>query len=125
MNTSKSVPLTGTIPRFVHNLPPRLTRRRLLAACLPPVLLILLLVIRQSDPITDLESAKARWQAAGITDYHIVVEFQRPYASCQQDFEVRSGNVGVKHKDSCSFGGAITSKPSTNWPTVENLFERI
>src|SRR4051812_23042644 len=113
MNTSKSVHLTETIPQFVHNLIPRLTRRRLLAACaLLPVFLILFLalIMRQSDPITDLESAEARWEATGISDYRITVEYQRPYSSCQQDFEVRGTTIGYKHKDSCNIG-PVTGKP--------------
>ncbi len=126
MNTSKSVPLTETIPHFVHKLIPRIPRRRLLAACaLLPVCFVLMLMVRQSDPITDLETARARWAATGIIDYRIVVEFQRPYLTCQQDFEVRGTDIGYKHKDTCSMGGAITGSRSTNWPTVANLFARI
>src|SRR3978361_1073614 len=108
MNTSKSVPLAGTIPRFVHNLVPRIPSRRLLAVCAFLLIffsLLLALIVRQSDPINDLEAAKARWNATGITDYRITVEFQRPYSSCQQDFEVRGSNIGYKNKDSCSVGG--------------------
>ena len=126
MNTSKSVPLTETIPHFVHNLIPRIPRRRLLAACaFLPVCFILLLIVRQSDPITDLETAKARWAATGITDYRITVEFQRPYLTCQQDFEVRSETISHKYKDTCSMGGAVTGSRNTGWPTVANLFARI
>jgi hypothetical protein len=126
MNTSKSVPLTETIPHFVHNLTPRIARRRLLAACVSlPVCFLLLLIVRQFDPITDLETAKARWAATGISDYRIVVEFQRPYLTCQQDFEVRGTDIGYKHKDTCNMGGAITGNRNTNWPTVANLFDRI
>ncbi|MBA3873237.1 MAG: hypothetical protein H0X30_29230 [Anaerolineae bacterium] len=129
MNTSKSVPLAGTIPRFVHNLVPRIPRRRLLAVyafLLIFIILLLALVVRQSDPINDLESAKARWNATGISDYRITIEFQRPYSSCQLDFEVRGTNIGYKHKDSCNIGPVTGKpKPDTNWPTVANLFAQI
>src|SRR4051812_48281240 len=127
MNISKSVPLAGTIPRFVHNLSPLIPRRRLLAACaflLIFFMLLLALMVRQSDPINDLEAAKARWNATGISDYRIVVEFQRPYSSCQQDFEVRGSNISHKYKDSCYVGPAVT-RPRVDWPTVANLFARV
>lgn len=81
--------------------------------------------VLQADPLTELDAAKARWQAAGITDYRIAVTFERPYASCQQNFDVRGAEISRKHKDSCSVGGAITSKPGMVWPTVNNLFARI
>ena len=126
MNTSKSVPLTETIPHFVHNLMPRIPRRRLLAACaLLPVCFLFLLVLRQSDPISDLESAKAKWAATGITDYRIVVEFPRPFLTCKQDFEVRGTNVSHKFKDTCTMGSAVTGTRSTIWPTVATLFNQI
>ncbi len=126
MNISKSAHSIATIPHFVHNLNLHLPRRRLLAACaLLSILFIALLVFRQSDPINDLETAKARWSATGITDYRIVVEYKRPYITCLQDFDMRGTNIGYKHKDTCNMGGAITGNRSTTWPTVTNLFDRI
>jgi hypothetical protein len=88
------------------------------------MLLTLLLILRQSDPLSDLEAAKVRWAATNITDYRIMVEYKRPYLSCQQDFEVRGIDIGYKYKDSCSFGGAV-ARPNASWPTVPNLFARI
>lgn len=126
MNTLKSVHSTVTIPQFVHNNMPHISRRWLLTACaLFPILFITLLVLRQSDPITDLEAARARWAATGITDYRIKVEFQRPYSTCQQDFTVRGASIAYKYKDSCRSVGVITGNRATLWPTVENLFGRI
>lgn len=60
-----------------------------------------------------------------MTDYRIVVTFERPYSTCQQDFDVRGNNIDYRHKDSCSVGGAITQKPGLVYPTVDNLFVRI
>jgi len=126
MSISKSVHLTAAIPQFVHKLIPHIPRRRLIAAwALLPILFLVLLVLRQSDPITDLETAKARWAASGITDYRIAVEYKRPYLTCLQDFEVRGVNIGYKHKDTCNMGSAVTGNRSPTWPTVANLFDRV
>lgn len=88
------------------------------------LLLVLLLVLRQSDPLSDLEAAKNRWVASGITDYRIVVDFQRPYLSCLQDFEVRGVDIGYKYKDTCNLGVTVL-RPNTLFPAVANLFARI
>lgn len=128
MSISKSVYLTAIIPLFAYRLKlnPHFSRRRLIAVCaLLPLLLIILLVLRQSNPMNDLETARVRWAATGITDYRIVVEYQRAYLTCQQDFEVRGATIGYKHTDSCNIGGAITGNRSSTWPTVEHLFNRI
>ncbi len=97
-----------------------------MAACaLLPVLLIAALVFRQADPINDLQTAKAKWAANGISDYRIVVEYKRPYLTCLQDFEVRETYIGYKYKDTCNMGSGVTGNRSTTWPTVANLFDRI
>ena len=127
MSISKSAHLTAITPQFVRKLTLRIAHRWLfVAAC---VLLILvftsLLVLRQSDPLNDLEAAKARWAASGITDYRITVEFQYPYSSCKKDFEVRGSSISYKYKDTCRFGGAITPNRNNDWPTIDVLFSRI
>ena len=95
------------------------------ACALLPILFIVLSVFRQYDPINDLETAKARWAATGITDYRIVVQYKRPYSSCLQDFDVRSTNIGRKHKDTCNMGGPAFGRPHTTLPSVADLFARI
>ncbi len=126
MSISKSVHSTATIPHFVHNLSLHLPRRPLrVIGALLPILFIAFLVFRQAEPINDLETAKARWAASGITDYRIVVEYKRPYSTCLQDFDVRRTTISHKHKDTCRIGGAVTGNRSTTWPTVADLFDRI
>ncbi len=103
-----------------------LSRRRLLAACIfLIILLVLIIALRQDNPIGELERAKTRWELSAIQNYRIVVTFERPYNTCQQDFEVRGTDIGYKHKDSCSVGSAVAGKPAMNWPTVANLFARV
>ncbi len=122
MSISQAVYLNLTSSSSADKTLPR--RWVLVIALLVPLLVMLVFILRQSDPLSDLEAAKVRWAATNITDYRIVVDYKRPYLSCQQDFEVRGVDISYKHKDSCGFGGAVT-RPNANWPTVANLFARI
>ncbi len=97
----------------------------MVAWALLPILFIVLLVFRQSEPINDLETAKARWAATGITDYRMVIEYKRPYFNCQIDFDVRGTTVSHKNKDTCRMGSAVTGNRTTTLPTVEGLFKQL
>lgn len=124
MNTFNSARSTATFPLVLPQ--PRLRLPRgWWAGFSAAALALLILFNHQSDPLGTLEAAKAQWAASGITDYHIVVTFERPYNSCQQDFDVRGTDISYKHKDSCSVGGAVIGRPGIAYPTVDNLFTRI
>lgn len=74
-------------------------------------------------PARALAAARARWEAAAIHDYRIVVFWDRELLDCEQDFEVRGGGVSYRHKDTCAVGpGAVGRTPAL--PTVMYLFEQ-
>lgn len=124
MNTLNSARSTAINPSILPK--PRLNQPRgWWAGFSIATLALLILFIRQSDPLSALEAAKAQWAASGITDYRIVVTFERPYTTCQQDFDVRGTDINYKHKDTCSVGAAVIVRPAAVYPTVENLFARI
>jgi hypothetical protein len=118
MSISSSAPLTAISLPSIRN-----WRRRL-----QPILLLggglTLLLLGLSQSGDSLEAAQARWEAAAIADYRIVVEFIYPYLTCEQDFEVRSEQVTYRHRDTCSTGLSATGG-QTQYPTVESLFQRI
>lgn len=126
MRSSRSVYVSAT--KFVDkgaftNVPVR--KRWLLAASLIFVMLLLPLVLRQSDPLSELAAAQTRWTALGISDYRIVVEYQRPFNTCQQDFKVQGDSIGYKYVDSCTLGAAAIGGNDDTLPTVARLFALI
>lgn len=125
MNISNSARSTAITLPFAPKFPLVQQHKRWLITGALCSLFVLVFFVRQTDPLGEFEAAKARWEASGMPDYRIVVTFERPYSTCQQDFDVRGDEIAYKHKDSCSVGGAITSRPGMVYPTVDNLFARI
>ena len=124
MNTLNSARSNAVPPVTLSKLRFRLSRRWWAGFSLAALALLTLLV-RQSDPLSALNAAKAQWAASDMTDYRILVTFDRPYNTCQQDFEVRGVDIGYKYQDSCSVGSAVVGHPAAVYPTVDNLFVRI
>lgn len=84
--------------------------------------LLLLFGLRQSGD--SIDAARMRWEASQITDYRIKIEFVLPYRTCEQDFEVRSGQVTYRHRDTCTSGLSATSGQAYML-TIEDWFERL
>lgn len=88
------------------------------------LLAALVLVEWLTSPERALAGARARWEAAAIRDYRIVVFWDRELLDCQQDFEARGGVVSYRHQDTCNVGPGAVGRTSA-LPTVAFLFERV
>jgi hypothetical protein len=77
-----------------------------------------------TSPARTLAEARARWEAAAIRDYRIVVFWDRELLDCEQDFEVRGSLVSYRHKDTCNIGSPAVGRTPT-LPTVDVLFGQV
>lgn len=101
------------------------TYRKLLAATALTALVVTVLLVINA-PARALEQAQARWAAAALTDYRIVVELSSTFYRCEQDFEVRAGEVGTMYANRCPVSPVMgTGSGMATRYTVTALFERI
>ena len=97
----------------------------MIAACLIMMMLFLLLALRQADPLAELQVAQTLWAAQHISDYRIVVEYKRPFNTCQQDFKVQGDAIGFRYADTCTLGAAAIDGNEDTLPTVARLFTQL
>lgn len=97
------------------------------------VLLILFLVIAvaafvvyRTTPLARLADARAQWASNGLSDYRIIVEYELPLYSCQQDLDVRNGEVDYRNQDSCRMTPVLGANQGImEMLTVNGLFARV
>lgn len=104
----------------------KFTQRHWLVAAVLVALFVLVSFLYLTAPFRALVEAKARWLAQGYSDYRIVVKYSLPLYECEQDFEVRTGNISYRHKDECRISPiAGNNNGVLGALVVASLFQRI
>lgn len=104
----------------------RFAFRRVLGVVLLLALAVSAALLITQAPGGQLAAARARWAAAGTADYRIVVEISSTFYRCEQDFEVRGGQVGEMYANRCPTNPVMgSSSGSAARYTVEALFQRV
>ncbi len=83
-------------------------------------------LIYRSSPMVQLADARARWAANGYSDYRIIVKYELPLYSCEQDLEIRNGELDYRNQDSCRMTPIVGSNQGImEMLTVAGLFARV